>query len=206
VVSSHQVRLLEAPKGNTIQPEPYSEIDLKHIIHEVSGGSKYNLEMRAVVLLLLDTGVRVSEACDLTIADVHLKEGFAIVMGKGSKERRVEFGPRTAQAIWKYLATRGQVHSRDPLLVSRTGRKFDRYDLAHRLANVGKRSGVEKCYPHRFRHTFAVMFLRNGGSALALQKLLGHTTMEMVRTYVKLSEVDMKEAHRRASPVENLRL
>ena len=50
------------------------------------------------------------------------------------------------------------------------------------------------------------MFLRNGGSSLALQRLLGHSTMEMVRHYVKLSEVDLKQAHRRASPVENLKL
>jgi integrase/recombinase XerD len=59
---------------------------------------------------------------------------------------------------------------------------------------------------HVYLHTFAVMFLRNGGSSLALQRLLGHSTMEMVRVYVKLSEVDLQQAHRRASPVENLRL
>ena len=67
-------------------------------------------------------------------------------------------------------------------------------------------AGVERCHPHRFRHTFAIMFLRNGGNSLALQRLLGHSTMEMVRHYVKLSEVDLAQAHRRASPVENLRL
>ena len=89
---------------------------------------------------------------------------------------------------------------------TRTGKKLDRDELAKRLHSMGLRAGVEKCHPHRFRHTFAVMFLRNGGSSLALQRLLGHSTMEMVRHYVKLSEVDLKDAHRRASPVENLRL
>ena len=128
------------------------------------------------------------------------------MMGKGSKERRVEFGPRTSQAIWKYLASRGVLRPEADFLISRTGRRLDREDLAKRLHTIGMRAGVEKCHPHRFRHTFAIMFLRNGGNSLALQRLLGHSTMEMVRHYVKLSEVDLAQAHRRASPVENLRL
>ena len=89
---------------------------------------------------------------------------------------------------------------------TRTGRSMDRDELAHRIHAMGLRAGVENTHPHRFRHTFAVMFLRNGGNSLALQRLLGHSTMEMVRHYVKLSEVDLQQAHRRASPVENLRL
>jgi len=134
------------------------------------------------------------------------KDGFAIVMGKGRLERRVEFGPRTGQAIWKYLASRGQVQPRDSFLISRTGKHMDRDELSKRLHSMGLRAVVAKCHPHRFRHTFAVMFLRNGGNALALQRLLGHSTMEMVRRYVKLSEVDLQQAHRRASQVENMRL
>lgn len=206
LIDSHQVRALTPPKPEIRQVEPFTETDIKHMIQEVSGSSPFKLKMRSVILLLLDTGLRASEICSLRIGDLHLKEGFSVVMGKGSKERRVEFGPRTGQAIWKYLVSRGNIQPTDQFLISRTGRLFDRDDLAHRLKSVGDRAGVENVHPHRFRHTFAVMFLRNGGNALALQRLLGHTTMDMVRHYVKLSEVDLKQAHRRASPVENLRL
>ena len=206
LVDSHQVRALERPKADTRQVEPFTEADIKHLAHEIGGSTPYKLKMRATVMLLLDTGLRASEVCNLTIGDLHLKEGFAIVMGKGGKERRVEFGPRTSQAIWKYLASRGTLPSTAYFLISRTGRRLDRDELAHRLQSLGKRSGVANVHPHRFRHTFAVMFLRNGGSSLALQRLLGHSTMEMVRVYVKLSEVDLQQAHRKASPVENLRL
>ena len=206
LVDSHQVRALERPKADTRQVEPFTEADIKHLAHEIGGSTPYKLKMRATVMLLLDTGLRASEVCNLTIGDLHLKEGFAIVMGKGGKERRVEFGPRTSQAIWKYLASRGTLPSIAYFLISRTGRRLDRDELAHRLQSLGKRAGVANVHPHRFRHTFAVMFLRNGGSSLALQRLLGHSTMEMVRVYVKLSEVDLQQAHRKASPVENLRL
>lgn len=206
LVNSHQVRALQAPKAETTQVEPFSDIDIKLLFNAVSGPSPYKLKYRAIMMILLDTGLRASELCGLVVGDLHLKEGNAIVMGKGSKERRVEFGPRTSQAIWKYLASRGVLQPEADFLISRTGRRLDREDLAKRLHTIGMRAGVERCHPHRFRHTFAIMFLRNGGNSLALQRLLGHSTMEMVRHYVKLSEVDLAQAHRRASPVENLRL
>lgn len=186
--------------------EPFTEHDIKLMAHEVNPVTPYNLRLRAAMLLLLDSGLRASEICSLTVGDLHLKEGYAIVMGKGRVERRVEFGPRTGQAIWRYLASRGTLQPQEPFLVSRTGKGLDRDELTKRLHAMGLRAGVENCHTHRFRHTFAVMFLRNGGNSLVLQRLLGHSTMEMVRRYVKLSEVDLAQAHRRASPVENLRL
>jgi site-specific recombinase XerD len=206
LVDRHQVRALTPPRPEVRQVDPFSEDDIKRMNKETAGQSDYSLKMRAIFLLLLDTGLRASEICSITINSLKLKEGYVIVFGKGDKERRVEYGPRTSQALWKYIASRGQIQPGDYLLVSRTGRKMDRDVLAHRIHAMGLRAGVENCHPHRFRHTFAVMFLRNGGSALALQRLLGHSTMEMVRQYVKLSEVDLQQAHRKASPVENMRL
>lgn len=206
LVSSHQVHGLTPPRAEVRQVQPFTDQEIKQMAQEVSGSSLYKLKMRAIMLLLLDTGLRASETCSLNVGDLHLRDGFAVVMGKGSKERRVEFGTRTAQAIWKYLASRGPLMPTDHFLISRTGRSMDRDELAHRIHAMGLRAGVENTHPHRFRHTFAVMFLRNGGNSLALQRLLGHSTMEMVRHYVKLSEVDLQQAHRRASPVENLRL
>ena len=73
---------------------------------------------------------------------------------------------------------------------------------------------MQDCHPHRFRHTFAVNFLRNGGNAFELQMALGHTTLQtacpavlgMVQTYLALAQADLDAAHRKASPVENWRL
>lgn len=74
------------------------------------------------------------------------------------------------------------------------------------LIRLGVKAGVQDCHPHRFRHTFAVNFLRNGGNAFELQMALGHTTLETVQTYLSLAQTDLDAAHRKASPVENWQL
>ena len=132
-------------------------------------------------------------------------------MGKRSKERVVPFSPRTGQAIWRYLATRPEARVNEPLFVSANENAFDRNTLAKTLIRIGKRAGVKRPGVHRFRHTFAIMFIRNGikngaFNPWALQEILDHERMEMVRKYMALVQADVAEAHLTSSPVENLRL
>lgn len=73
------------------------------------------------------------------------------------------------------------------------------------LNTIGKNAGVEKVYPHRFRHTFAIQFLRNGGNVALLKELLGHESIEMVMRYAKIAEQDIANAPAH-SPADNWRL
>jgi integrase/recombinase XerD len=74
------------------------------------------------------------------------------------------------------------------------------------FATIGRRAKVAGFHPHRLRHTFAVMYLRNGGNAFSLQHMLGHNSLEMVRHYLVIAQVDIDNVHRKASPVDNMRL
>lgn len=124
-------------------------------------------------------------------------------MGKGALERSVPFSPRTAQALWRYLSTRPKAETNEPLFVTALNRPMDRGQLRKFLVFLGKRAGVKDVHPHRFRHTFAIEYLRNDGDPYTLQKILGHSTLDMVKKYLALAQVDLDKAHKRASPVDN---
>ena len=112
---------------------------------------------------------------------------------------------RTSQALWRYLATREKADKAKgrPLFLKSSGLPFGRKDLYKLIRRVGKRAGVERSGVHRFRHTYSINYLRNGGNPFALQLSLGHSTMEMTQRYLALADADMEAVHKLASPVAN---
>lgn len=158
---------------------------------------------RAILLLFLDTGIRVSELCDLTINRCDLKTRWIKVWGKGSKERTIPISARTSQVIWRYLTGRPESRINDPLFVTREGTSMTRKNVLDMVADLGDRAGVDDVHPHRLRHTFAITYLRNGGDVYTLQDILGHTTLEMVSKYLHIARTDVENGHRKASPVDN---
>lgn len=220
LAAENVVRKLKPPKPQVKEVIPFTETEVKAMM-AVLNRSKVYLRQgqsmdhalgsfernRAILLLMLDTGLRASELCDLKIEDLDTRNHRIFVkQGKGMKERLLPFSPRTGQMIWRYLASRKDTQPQDPLFVGRLNRPLTRTKLAEMCSGIGKRAGVPDVHPHRFRHTFAIQYLRNGGNAYTLQMMLGHNSLEMVKRYLKLAQVDLDSAHRRASPVDGWRL
>ena len=162
---------------------------------------------RAIILTLLDSGVRAAELCALTVGDYDAKRGRLHVRhGKGDKARFVTVGARCQKAIWRYM-NRDRVGAtlKEPLFATRTGAHIDRTALRQTLARIGDRAGVPNVHPHRFRHTYAINFLRNGGNLLTLKELLGHESLTMVQRYARIVEADI-DAAQAHSPADNWRL
>ncbi|MEI2655515.1 MAG: tyrosine-type recombinase/integrase [Microthrixaceae bacterium] len=124
-----------------------------------------------------------------------------VIDGKGGKDRTLIMGKSCKAALWRYLMQRPET-SFPTLFVSERGKPLHRTILGRQIRIIGERAGVEPCYPHHFRHTFAVMYLRAGGDAYSLQFLLGHTDMAVTKQYVKLAAVDVSELYR--SPLDRL--
>jgi len=220
LVEIHTPRLVDPPKPEERDIVPYTEADVRALLgaldrsrfytrpgkRECSNAQPNAVRNRAILLLLLDTGMRASELCDLKIFHADLKNRHVSVFGKGSKERTLPFGPRTGQAIWKYLVTRKGELANSPLFANAAGDSLDRNELLHMIRALARRAGVRTANVHRFRHTFAINYLRNGGDGYTLQEMLGHTTMDMVKTYLRLAQADLDASHRRTSPVEHWRL
>lgn len=168
---------------------------------------------QAILLTLLDSGIRASEFCSLQIGDFDAKRGklenrHGVAGGaKGGKGRTVYLGKTARHAVWRYLAGRedGEETSA-PLFTVRRDRPFNPSGLRHLIKSMAARGDVKDAYPHKFRHTFAITYLRSGGDVFTLQSLLGHGSLDMVRHYAKIAQMDVEQAHRKASPADNWRL
>lgn len=199
--TEEEVRLMLAATGSM------SAYDRRHARH-VQAPRPTAVRDAAMLLVLVDSGLRASELCDLQVRNYDRRTGRLVVeRGKGGKQRSVYVGQAAQRAVWRYLQRRGKLEPGEPLFeASRGGGPMNRTSLRKLIERLGQRAGVAGATPHRFRHTFAVNFLRNGGSLAALQDLLGHSTMEMVRRYARLAEVDLQAAQRIASPADRWRL
>lgn len=220
-VDTHIVREVEAPKPEIKDIIPFTEQEVKLMLVACNRSRMYrrpgqidkcnhslpNRERnKAIILVLLDTGLRASELCHTKIADVDLANKRVTVFGKGSKKRSVYLSSRTCNAIWHYLTIRPNRLDQEPLFTGPFDQALSRHGLCRLINRIGLRANVQNAYPHRFRHTFAINFLRNGGNVYILQEILGHSTMEMVRRYLKLADQDIANSHRSASPVVNWNL
>ena len=216
IVPTNFVREVKASKADCRVIVPFTPAEIRAMLAVSVKGTgiyhdkevKYKLanaaRNKAILLLMLDTGVRAGELVDAKIKDCDLQASRIKVFGKGRKERIIEFSPITGKAIWRYLAERKDHTQDDWLFLTDEGRKMERGTLRLLIARIGERAGVKGAHPHRWRHTFAVMALVNGMDAFTLQTSLGHSSMEMVRRYLNMAQVDMGRIQRRASPVANL--
>jgi len=154
---------------------------------------------KAILLTLLDTGLRASELCALRVEDVDMKSGKVRVRAgdagkaKGGKGRVVFMGKSARRFLWRYLVDREDGNDPDaPLFIGKFNRPFNRDALRQLINSLGAKVGIKKCHPHRFRHTFAITYLRSGGDIFTLKALLGHGSLDMVEHYVRIAEVDIE--------------
>lgn len=218
----HPIRgKVKGPKVKRPQIRPYTRVEITSMLYEATHAAQWTTATgkkvrqklpsarrnEAILLVLLDCGIRNGELCRLNIGDYYRRhQRLVIERGKGEKERDLYLGDRAAKALWRYLADRENVKDSNPLFASRTETRLRRDNLLNIIRAIAKKAGVPKPTVHRFRHTFAIEFLRNGGNVLELKRLLGHESMHTITIYVELASVDLENAIRRASPADNWKL
>jgi len=211
------VQKVARPIFNDKIVEAYTELEMKAMLESCGHtSSSKNMQSRnrasalrdgLIIRILFDTGLRASELCALEVRDYNQAQRILKVRhGKGGKERIVVVGLKTQQCLWKYLAARGDVAGTEPLIITRNNTPISRVSLLDLVVNIARRAGVKNANVHKFRHSFAINFLRNGGNPLELKELLGHEKLETVMIYVKYAQVDLVNAHKRASPVDRWNL
>lgn len=187
--------------------KPFSRQASDDLLLLCSTGRFMDYRSRAMTLLFLYTGLRLVEFSNIQLAEVNFDQGLIRVMGKGAKERVVRFGKTAQKALLRYIMER---HDEYPCLWVTASRKpMAQRAISEVIARLCRRAGITiaKRGPHTFRHTFAINYLRNGGDLFTLQCMLGHSTLEMARRYTSsLDAEDMIRVHKKASPVDRMRL
>lgn len=197
---------LSPPRVNSDQIQPFTKDQSESLLKAAKDGS-YPKRDEAILMFLLDTGVRASELCTIKMKDVDLYERHAQVTGKGNKRRTICFGQRCARILRAYLRNEYRTPDHPLFTAERTEAPLTRSGLLQLVRKTGKRAGVQvtRCSPHTFRHTFAIEFLRAGGNVFTLQQLMGHTGLQITQRYVALAQADIQNQHRQFSPVDRLK-
>jgi site-specific recombinase XerD len=153
---------------------------------------------RAILMMLLDTGMRVSVLANLSLDNLQTDTGAILVKhGKGGKQRVVMIRATAQKALWLYITVHRKGNS-DRLFLARSGDSRESEGTQVMVRALGRRADVPNIHVHGLRHTFAISFLRAGGNIFTLKYLLGHSSLAMVQDYLgSLNADDAMNAHRR---------
>lgn len=191
----------------TVQVVDHSEDNIKSLLKIIDKNTFAGFRDYAFVILILDTGIRPSEALQLTIDDVHFETRQIRVRREYAKTRRERYlpvSPQVLHAFKRLIEIRPESWKKEiPILCTFEGNKLLPRGMQDRFRDYSKLIKAT-ITPYHLRHVFGLWFIRNGGDAFALQNLLGHAKMDMTRVYVNLANEDIRASHEKASPLVNL--
>ncbi len=201
-----QVRTPKVPK--LVMPS-FTKQEVQRLLRAAKGKGAISQRNHTMIEVLLDTGIRVTELTSLRLHDLHLAEGYFKVFGKGGKERIVPMGRTCRLALSRYLhkfRPQPALATIDNVFLTRDGRPLKADYVYKIVADACERAGIQgkRKGPHTCRHTFARHFLMNGGDLLTLQRILGHSSLEVVKLYVDLDTSDLLSQQRKYSPLDTL--
>jgi len=203
----NRLKNLRPPKPTIEEIDVLGPEQIQTLLDACSPRTHLGCRNRAIVMLMLDGGLRLAEVATLLADDVHIEDGWLRVKGKGNKERIVPFGRNLQQVLLRYVTTfRPPAASRpERFILSVQGEALTNWGIEEVVQRLGKSAGVNGLHPHLLRHTFATNFLLyNCGDAFRLQQILGHTTLEMTRRYVHMAGREKALMTTPTSPTDRL--
>lgn len=196
---------MDSPRLWKALPSVLSVRDVDALLR--SGGKKtpYAVRDRAFLELLYASGLRVSEAIDLRMQDIHIDDGYLRCRGKGKKVRVVPFGRRASLWLQRYLnegrprlVNQNEV---DTVFLSRLGKALSRKTMWQIIRKRAVLAGIDKpVSPHTLRHSFASHLLSNGAPLRVIQEMLGHADIGTTQVYTHVDRGQLRLIHQRFHP------
>jgi integrase/recombinase XerD len=197
--------LLDMPKPGSYLPDVLSADEVVRILDAPPADSASGIRDRAILELLYDCGLRVSELVGLDTDRVDLPNAQVRVIGKGNKERRVPMGEEARERLHRYRSGPRQAWTgatpTPAVFVNTRGKRMSRESVWRLVKRWTEASGVsERVTPHTFRHSFATHLLEGGADLRVVQALLGHASISTTQLYTHLTGERVREVYARAHP------
>ncbi len=206
-IKSNPTLSLKGPKRKRRLPLILSQAQMKNILEPHLYEEKVaGLRDRAIIELLYNTGIRLSEISSLNREDIDFQTGEIRVLGKGNKERIVPLGENASKTIVEYLDSKDKVSSlknkeTDYLFVNKYGERLSRRGIARIVKKYGAEvTEDQKTRPHILRHSFATHLLDEGANLLAVKEMLGHESLSTTQIYTHVSMDRLKKVYKKAHP------
>ncbi len=205
-IETDPATLIDAPKLARRLPGVLSETDVELLLQAPNTEHSLGLRDRAMLELLYATGLRVTELVELSLQQLHMRQGCVRIIGKGDKERLTPFGEEAREWLERYAreARPNILHGRqcDYLFVTQRGDKMTRQAFWHIIKNYAKLAGLrtEGLSPHTLRHAFATHLLNHGADLRVVQLLLGHADLSTTQIYTHIAQHRLKQLHTQFHP------
>jgi site-specific recombinase XerD len=206
---AHPLQNLRLPKLDEKQLRPLSEEEERRLLGAYDDNNPTECRLKAIFLLMLDTGLRLSELTTLQVENIDLDNGFLLVMGKGRKERSIPFGFTTERLLRKYVTffrTEPALPSVGEFFLSPDGHPLTATAMKMLFTRAAKRTGIERLHPHLLRHTFGTRAQDNGMPTLTLQHYMGHSSSKVTERYAHAAQSEKLKRARGFSPIDHLGL
>jgi len=199
------LRKIGPPKVPIDPLDPVPVEHVKAMVKTCDRRTFFGTRDKAVVLALLDSGVRASEFIAINVGDIDFPMGQILIRaGKGGKPRMVFLGSKSRRDLVTYLRHVGRREESEPLWVTREGRRLSYSGLRDIVRRRAKRASVPAPTLHSFRRAFALACLRGKMDVYSLQRLMGHADLSMLRRYLAQTSEDVRKAHQRSGSVDRL--
>lgn len=181
-----------------------SSDEIQKLLNTQNEFSKIGCRNLLAISLMLDAGLRVSEVVNLKFDDINKELGLIRVLGKGNKERLVPLTSSIINFFDKYVFL-SNLKDGYIFIDFDTHKKMTSSGISQILRRIKNQYGFRELHPHFLRHTFATLFLVNGGDPVHLQLILGHTTLYMTEQYLHLANQMTLTKQKKFSPLSNLK-
>lgn len=196
---------MDAPRIWRLLPETLSTGEVERLLEAPRLDRGLGLRDRAMLETLYGTGLRVSEACTLSLDQLHFDAGYLRCRGKGNKERVVPLGGQAAVYLRRYISELRPRLARDParpqVFLSNRGAALDRRSVWAMIRKYARASGLQRAVsPHTLRHSFASHMLAHEAPLRVIQEMLGHADIATTQIYTHVDAGRIKSVHRKFHP------